>query len=137
MPTTNDGALTIGRLASRAGVSADTVRFYERAGLLKKATRTTAGYRLYGGEDVRRVKFIRRAKDLGFSLDEVAQLLLLSDGNSSKKIRGVAERRLVEVENRILDMSRVRDALKALVQTCHGDLPTKECPILRALVPTE
>lgn len=128
-------SLIIGKLAALAGVSADTVRFYERAGLLKKATRTSSGYRLYDESDVDRVKFIRRAKELGFTLEEVGQLLELSDGGTSKKVRAVAEKRLAEVERKMREMGRVREALKGLVQTCHGDVREKDCTILRALVP--
>lgn len=127
--------LTIGKLAAHANVSADTVRFYEREGLLKKTARTAAGYRLYDERDVDRVKFIRRAKELGFTLEEISQLLDLSDGGTSKMVRGVAEKRLAEVERRIQEMTRIRDALKSLVKTCHGDVQAKDCPILKALVP--
>ena len=81
-------ALTIGKLASHAGVSADTVRFYEREGLLKKTERTSSGYRLYDESDVDLVKFIRRAKELGFTLEEISQLLDLNDGGTSKMVRG-------------------------------------------------
>lgn len=139
MRTTSDKpatkSLIIGKLATLAGVSADTVRFYERAGLLKRATRTSSGYRLYDESDVDRVKFIRRAKELGFTLEEVGQLLELSDGGTSKKVRVVAEKRLAEVERKIREMARVREALKGLAQSCIGDVPAKDCPILRALVP--
>lgn len=131
-------SMTIGKFAKAAGVSADTVRFYEREGLLKKTERTAAGYRVYDTEEVDRVRFIRRAKDLGFTLEEITELLALSgSGRSSKDIRIVAERRLKEVQVKLTEMTKVRDALQGLVQSCHGDRPASECPIIRALVPVK
>lgn len=127
--------LTVGKLGHLAGVTADTVRFYERAGLLNNAQRSTSGYRLYGAADVDRVRFIRRARDLGFSLEEVAQLLALSDGQGAPRIREVAEKRLVEIDRRLAEITRVREALAALVEGVQGDGSPKGSLIIRALVP--
>ncbi|BBA35795.1 transcriptional regulator, MerR family [Methylocaldum marinum] len=127
--------LTIGKVAARAGISIDTVRFYERSGLLKKADRTEAGYRLYAADDVNRLKFIRRAKALGFSLEEVAELLALNDGVGERSaVRAIAERRLAELEQKIAELDRVRRTLAGLVQACDGAGPVCGCPIIEAVL---
>jgi len=107
--------LTIGRLAAAAGVRIDTVRFYERAGLLKKPQRTAAGYRLYAEADAGRLRFIRRAKALGFSLHEITELLRLNDGGGRRgAVRALAERRLAEIEQKLVELSRMRQTLRHL-----------------------
>ncbi len=99
------GTLTIGKLATAGGVGIDTVRFYERAGLLKKPQRTAAGYRLYAESDAARLRFIRRAKALGFSLEAIAELLRLSDGGGRRgAVRALAERRLAEIEQKLSEL---------------------------------
>ena len=129
------GKLTIGKLATAAGVGIDTVRFYERAGLLKKPQRTAAGYRLYAGSDVARLRFIRRAKALGFSLDEIAELLRLNDGGGRRgAVRALAGQRLAEIEQKLAELSRMRDTLRHLVHRCHGDGPLAGCPIIEAVL---
>lgn len=129
------GQLTVGKLGLRTGVTSDTVRFYERAGLLGIAQRSASGYRLYGAADVDRVRFIRRARDLGFSLEEVAQLLALSDGQGAPHIRELAEKRLSEMDRRLEEITRVREALLTLLESAQrGDAP-KGLPIIHALVP--
>lgn len=131
-------SMTIGKFAKAAGISADTVRFYEREGLLQKSERTAAGYRIYDPNEVDRVRSIRRAKELGFTLEEISELLARSgSGRTSKDIRTVAERRLREVQTRLTEMMQIRDALQGLVKSCHGDRPAAECPIIRALVPAK
>jgi len=133
-PTT----LTIGRLAHAAEVGIDTVRFYERAGLLKKPQRTAAGYRLYAESDAGRLRFIRRAKALGFSLKEIAELLRLNDGGGRRgAVRALAERRLAEIERKLTQLSRMRETLRDLVHQCHGDGPLAGCPIIEAVLPVE
>lgn len=129
------GGLTVGKFADAAGVNAGTIRFYERAGLLRTTERTKAGYRIYGSADLDRIHFIRRAKDLGFTLDEIAELLALNDERLPTAIRAVAERRLAEVESRFGEMERVRDALRRLVEASQSDRAAVEDPLLRALVP--
>jgi Hg(II)-responsive transcriptional regulator len=130
--------LTIGRLAHAAEVGIDTVRFYERAGLLKKPQRTVAGYRLYAESDAGRLRFIRRAKALGFSLKEIAELLRLNDGGGRRgAVRALAERRLAEIERKLTQLSRMRETLRDLVQQCHGDGPLAGCPIIEAVLPVE
>jgi MerR family transcriptional regulator, copper efflux regulator len=126
---------TIGQVAHEAGVGVDTVRYYERNHLLPEARRRLSGYREYGREDVRRLRFIRRAKDLGFTLAEVRDLLALS-ANREHGVRGVkarAEARLADVEQRIGELQRVRRGLKHLIAACPGHGALDDCPILAAL----
>jgi len=132
------GKLTIGKLAAAAEVGIDTVRFYERAGLLKRPPRTPAGYRLYAEADAARLRFIRRAKVLGFSLEEVAELLRLNDGKGRRgAVRAVAERRLKEIEQKLAELGRMRDTLRQLVHECHGDGALAGCPIIEAVLPVQ
>ena len=132
------GALTIGKLAHAAAVRVDTVRFYERAGLLKKPQRTAAGYRLYAKLDAARLRFIRRAKALGFSLDEIAELLRLNDGGGRRSaLRALAEQRLAEIEQKLGELSRMRETLRHLVHQSHGDGPLAGCPIIEAVLPAQ
>lgn len=122
----------IGELARQAGVGIDTVRFYERRGLLAPATRLASGYRRYGEAELRRLRFIRRAKDLGFSLEDAGTLLALSASGDIAQVREAASQQLAAVERRIAELQRIRSALGSLVARCsgHADGP---CPILDAL----
>lgn len=130
--------LTIGKLAERAEVAIDTVRYYERAGLLDKPRRSAGGYRLYDGASIGRLRFIRRAKQLGFSLDEIAELLRLSDQRADiAGIRQAAQAKLAAIERRIEELNRIRDGLAALVEACPGHGEAQDCPILGALDQTE
>jgi len=127
--------ITIGRLAKAAGVNIDTIRYYERHGLLPRATRRESGYREYSRDDVARLSFVRRAKELGFSLSDIAELLSLS-ADRHNGVRGVkrkAEQRVADVEQKIRELQRVRRGLKKLIAACpgHGELAT--CPIVAAL----
>jgi len=127
--------MTIGRLAKAAGVNIDTIRYYERHGLLPRAARRDSGYREYEAGDVARLSFIRRAKDLGFSLTDIGELLSLSNDRRGD-MRGVkrkAEERLADVERKIAELKRVQRGLKTLIDACpgHGELAT--CPIVAAL----
>jgi MerR family copper efflux transcriptional regulator len=127
--------MTIGRLAQRAGVNIDTIRYYERHGLLPAPTRRPSGYREYAADDVERLRFIRRAKNLGFTLNEIAQLLSLTADRQSD-MRGVkrkAEERLEQVEHKILELQRVRRGLKKLIAACPGHGELARCPIVTAL----
>ena len=127
--------LTIGKLANAAGVGIDTVRFYERAGLLNRPQRTASGYRLYIGSDVARLRFIRRAKALGFSLEEIAELLRLNDGGGRRAaVRALAGQRLAEIEQKLTELSRMRDTLRHVVFQCRGDGPLAGCPIIDAVL---
>jgi Hg(II)-responsive transcriptional regulator len=126
--------LTTGRLARRAGVGIDTVRFYERRGLLPAPARTPAGYRVYSVSAVDRLQFIRRAKSLGFSLDEISTLLELQDhGGRKSAVKNLARRKIDEIESRIEDLSRMRDVLCTLEAGCTGRGQIAGCPIIDAL----
>lgn len=123
----------IGQLAKRSGVPIDTVRHYERIGLLKPAARLASGYRRYGEAEQKRLRFIRRAKALGFTLDEIRELLALSGGRDVQRIRRAAAARLADVERRIEELNRVRDSLRQLIAACPGHGRAESCPILNAL----
>ncbi|MBN1240895.1 MAG: heavy metal-responsive transcriptional regulator [Gammaproteobacteria bacterium] len=127
--------MTIGRLADRAGVNIDTIRYYERNGLLPPAVRRPSGYREYREDDVERLRFIRRAKDLGFTLAEIAELLSLSANRHGdmRSVKRKAEERLAQVERRISELQRVRRGLGKLIAACPGQGELKSCPIVAAL----
>lgn len=125
--------LTISQLAQRAGVPVDTIRYYERAGLIAEPPRRASGYRQYPDEAVKRLRFIRRAKGLGFSLEEIGQLLDLSRQRNVAAIKRSAQHRLADVERRIAELNRIREGLSELVLTCPGHGRAEHCPILAAL----
>lgn len=130
-------ALTIGKLAQQVGVGIDTVRYYERAGLLPAAQRTAAGYRVYGEAAVRRMQFIRRARAHGFTLEDTAALLQLSQGGDRAEVRRLAQQRLADIERRLAELQALRDSLAGLVAGCHGHGDVDECPIVASLSPRE
>jgi len=136
-PTAASAGLTISRLAERAGVGIDTVRYYERAGLLPAPPRRASGYRDYPADAVRRLRFIRRAKELGFTLTEIGELLELSDPRDGKRgmraVKRAAETKLAVVEHKLAELQRVRDGLHQLIEACPGHGPLQGCPILQAL----
>jgi MerR family copper efflux transcriptional regulator len=125
--------MTIGRLAKEAGINIDTIRYYERNGLIPEPARRASGYREYQAADLRRLRFILRAKDLGFTLAEIGELLSLSGDKDVRGVKRRAEQRLEQVEYKIKELQRVRRGLKTLVDACpgHGDL--EHCPIVAAL----
>jgi MerR family copper efflux transcriptional regulator len=124
-------SIGIGALAKRAGVGIDTVRYYERAGLVSPRARLASGYRRYSELEVSRLRFIRRAQALGFSLKEVRDLL--SSHKDIAKVKRRAEAKLADVDQKLAELRRVRDGLAALVTSCPGHGTPEECPILRAL----
>ncbi|MGY3039123.1 MerR family copper efflux transcriptional regulator [Rhodanobacter sp. TND4EL1] len=128
-------SLTIGAVAKRVGVAIDTIRYYEREGLLPEPQRRASGYRSYGEGTVSQLRFIRRAKDLGFTLEEIRELLTLSTDRQRgvKAVKQRAQKRLAAIEQRIVDLQRVRDGLAQLVESCPGHGKPEDCPILRAL----
>jgi Hg(II)-responsive transcriptional regulator len=128
-------ALTVGQVAKRAGVGVETVRFYEREGLLDQPDRKASGYRQYDDDAVAVLRFIRRAKQLGFTLKEIKALLALRDDDSATRadVREQATAKITDIEAKIRDLRRMRDALAVLTATCHGDGPATGCPILEAL----
>ena len=125
--------LTIGRLAARSGTAAETIRYYERVGLLPEPERLPSGYRVYREEDVRRLAFIRRAKALGFTLAEIGELLALSADETvdCDVIREHARAKIAEIDRRIADLMRMRAGLEELACYCPGaGRPLAECSIL-------
>jgi Hg(II)-responsive transcriptional regulator len=124
----------ISEAAEQAGVNVQTMRYYERRGLLPTPPRHRSGYREYPAEAVRVVRFVKRAQDLGFSLDEVGELLGLRrrSERNRQRIRTVAERRIRQIEQKIAELDRMRRALQTLVHSCHEG-NTLECPIIEAL----
>ena len=132
---TATAVLTVGQLARQAGVGVPTIRFYERRRLLPRPARRASGYRDYPADAVRRVRFIRHAQELGFSLREVAELLSLSmDPNSScADVRARAAGKVADIETKLASLGRMRSILRELMDTCPGDGPAEDCPILRAM----
>jgi len=126
---------TRGQLAGRGGVNIATVRYYEKRGLLPDAPRSRAGYRLYAGDALRRLHFIKQAQVLGFSLDEIGDLLSLrmQPGTTCADIRQQARQKIRTVDSKIRDLQRIKQALSKLAVACQGAGPTSECPILESL----
>jgi MerR family transcriptional regulator, copper efflux regulator len=127
--------LTIGQLARAAGVGVQTVRYYERRGLIPEPPRSASGYRKYPSSDVARLGFIRRAQGLGFTLREIEELLSLrsAPGTSPAEVRERVQVKIVDVEARMAELERIRDALTQMAEACevHGLLG--DCPFLEAL----
>jgi MerR family transcriptional regulator, mercuric resistance operon regulatory protein len=124
----------IGTLSERSGVNIETIRYYERSGLLPKPERSAGGYRLYRSIDSDRLCFIRRARDLGFSLDEVRRLLDLADqkSRSCRRVHDIATGHLAEVRAKIADLRRMERVLGTMVKSCaQGTMPA--CPLLETL----
>jgi MerR family copper efflux transcriptional regulator len=129
--------MKIGELAKRSGVGIDTVRYYEREGLLPKAQRLASGYRTYDASDLRRLEFVRRSKALGFTLPEIRELLALSSAHAEQDMatmRSAALQKLADVNAKLLELSRIRDGLTVLIDACLGYGALDRCPILNALV---
>lgn len=126
--------MNIGEAAAASGVSAKRIRYYESAGLVPPAARTAAGYRVYGEADVHRLRFIRRARDLGFQVPEIADLLGLWDDRSrrSADVKRLAQAHIDDLEARIERLRGMAGALRALVDGCAGDA-RPDCPILAGL----
>ncbi|EXS68706.1 MerR family transcriptional regulator [Sphingobium sp. Ant17] len=125
----------IGELAGAAGVRRDTIRYYERTGLLPSPQRTAAGYRLYDGSDLRRIKFIRSAQKLGFTLSETQTLLELQNSDTARAsdILAVTLVKLRQAEAKVSDLNTMREILERLAAACPGDADKSECPILAFL----
>jgi MerR family mercuric resistance operon transcriptional regulator len=126
--------LTISRLARLGGVNLETVRYYERRGLLPKPPRTQAGYRQFSPEAARRLRFIKRAQDLGFSLDEVGELLALrvEPRQNRTDIRTRLESKIADIEQKMKTLTAMKSVLHGLVERCQH-CPSDECPILASL----
>jgi len=126
--------VSIGKLAKSANVGISTIHFYEKHGLMPKAARRASGYRQYQVDDVRRLHFIRRAKELGFSLQEIGELLALKahPTRGVAKVKSVAQKKLHDVDNKIAELQRLRVVLASLIEECPGHGEMEHCPILRA-----
>jgi Hg(II)-responsive transcriptional regulator len=135
MEETATGHMLIGTLAEAAGVGVETLRFYEREGLLPEPPRSDSGYRLYDEDAVRRVRFIRKAKGLGFTLSETKELLELrvTDTDGCDEIAARARRKIARIEDRLRELRRIKWTLRELVRACAENEHTGECPILDAL----
>lgn len=128
--------ISIGDLAKATGTKVETIRYYEGIGLLPKPARTAGNYRSYAPDHLTRLGFIRRSRDLGFSLDEVRDLLRLSDdrNRSCDEVDAIAKTHLDDVERKIADLEKLRQELKGLITQCHRGT-IAECRILDALAP--
>lgn len=126
-------SLTIGQLARTAGVNVETIRYYQRRGLLERPARPVGSVRHYMGADVERVRFVKAAQRLGFSLDDVAELLRLEDGTRCTDAREMAQRKLGEVRSRIDDLQCIEVALRKLVQRCEETRGQVNCPLIASL----
>src|SRR6266853_3870262 len=128
-----DRNLTIGRLARAAGVNVETVRYYQRRGLVAEPERPLNSVRRYSEDSVKRIRFIKRAQELGFTLAETANLLALEDGRSCRETRELAGRKLAIVESRLTDLNRLRKTLRELIARCDTSRGKVSCPIISVL----
>lgn len=127
--------LTIGRLAKKVGVTVDTVRFYERCGLIAEPARTKANYRIYPEADVERLHFIVQAKKLGFTLHEIKEILTLRHDPAASKadIKQRTEIKIKDIKDKIADLAKILAALEHLADSCDGHGSLDDCPILAAM----
>jgi MerR family transcriptional regulator, copper efflux regulator len=126
--------MNIGQAASETGVTAKMIRYYESIGLIRESARSGAGYRIYGADELDALRFIKRARTLGFSLDQIRELLSLwqNDARASADVKAIALAHVAELNTRIAELSAMRDTLSELAESCHGDA-RPDCPILQNL----
>ena len=127
--------LTIGAFAAEADVNVETVRYYQRKGLLAEPDKPSGSIRRYGNSDVARVKFIKAAQRLGFSLDEITGLLALDDGAHCREARELGQLKLDDVREELADLRRIESALAHMVRDCDKARGTVSCPLIAALQP--
>jgi len=128
--------MKIGQVATRAGVNIDTLRYYERRGLLAEPERRPSGYREYPEETVPIIRFIKRAQDLGFTLNEIEELVSLRDGGNGKRkseVRALAEAKMRDIDQKLARLQAMRSALSGLIESCACTGGRPDCPILEAL----
>ncbi len=127
--------LTTGQLAKEAKVNVETIRYYEKRALLPKPKRKVSGYRMWPEETVKRIRFIKHAQELGFSLKEIKELLSIktSEKNTCLDVKKLAEEKIREIEEKIDSLKKIKTALQRLAKTCPGKGPVSECPILDEL----
>jgi MerR family mercuric resistance operon transcriptional regulator len=126
--------MTIGRLADAAGVNVETIRFYQRSGLIDEPVKPMRGYRSYQLADVRRIRFIKRAQLLGFTLEEIASLLKLEGTRTCAETHDLAARKLAMVKIKLADLTAMEKALTEMIMNCEIGSRTKGCPIIQALI---
>jgi len=124
---------TIGRLAQAAGVNVETVRYYQRRGLMEEPHKPTQGFRTYSTDFLHRLLFIKRTQELGFSLSEIKQLMTLSEG-SCAEVAGLAEIKLTSIQEKIVNLNRLNKVLTDLIKTCKANDDPSHCPIIESLV---
>jgi len=125
---------TISKLAKELNINIETIRFYERKGLIKQPVKPAQGYRHYPDETLNRISFIKRAQELGFTLNEIAGLLSLND-HPCAQVQELAEAKLQTVQNKIKDLNRLENALQALLAQCQTNEDESKCPVIDALRP--
>lgn len=130
--------MNIGQAAAASGVSTKMIRYYESIGLVRETARTDSGYRIYGENDLHTLRFIKRARNLGFSLEQIGELLSLwqDTGRASSDVKTIAMSHVDELNQRIVELTEMRDTLASLAKTCHGD-DRPDCPILQTLGSTQ
>jgi len=131
-----DKPLTIGRVAAAAGVNLETIRYYQRIGLVNEPEKPEVGYRVYPSKTITRIRFIKRAQQLGFKLHEIAELMQLDEGHC-EDVRAKAEKKLLQINNQISDLDNLRKTLGSLIDTCHHDGSSEHCPIIDTLINIE
>lgn len=126
--------MNIGQAAAASGVSAKMIRYYESIGLVRETARTDSGYRIYGENDLHTLRFIKRARNLGFALEQIGDLLSLwqDTGRASSDVKTIAMSHVAELNQRIVELTEMRDTLASLAKSCHGD-DRPDCPILQTL----
>ena len=126
--------MNIGQAAAASGVSAKMIRYYESIGLVRETARTESGYRIYGEKDLHALRFIKRARNLGFSLEQIGELLSLwqDSARASADVKSIALDHVAELNQRIVELTEMRDTLARLAHSCHGD-QRPDCPILQTL----
>jgi len=123
--------MTIGKLAKQAGVTVETIRYYQRIGLLNEPTRAQGSYRLYPPDAIGRIRFIKRAQQAGFTLKEIAELLSF-DGTHCSDVQKIAEQKCQQIEAQIKDLTALRSVLVSLVNRCQTDASTERCSLIDA-----
>jgi len=131
--TRNQPEFTIGRLAAAAGVNVETIRYYQRIGLISEPKKPTQGFRKYHNETLEQIKFIKRAQQLGFSLQEIDDLLELGDGHC-RDVRIRAEQKRDKIEKQIRDLQNLKNTLTQLIHACHSGKGKQKCPIVETLL---
>lgn len=126
--------LTIGQVAKKSGMGIEAIRFYEREGVIPKPNRTESGYRKYNADIIKRLHFIRRAQELGFSLKEITQLIALKVTQKSNcaEVKKRALAKLDNINEKIADLERMRNALEEVTRACVASKPISDCPILKS-----